>query len=167
MAKPKRRRLTDIHRAFIVQRLARFHTPKEAADALREEYGVSITPQSAEAYDPHKRAGRNIVRKWRTLFEDTRASYLTDFKNHIPEANKAVRVAQLAGMANAARARNNYVLARTLLEQIAKEVGNTFTNRHEITGAKGGPIKYQDMTDSEIDGRIEALLRRLVEAEKR
>ena len=50
-------KLKDEHKAFLVQRLAVFDTPKQAADALRIEFGVKLTPQGAEAHDPEKRAG--------------------------------------------------------------------------------------------------------------
>ncbi len=50
-------KLKDEHKAFLVQRLAVFDTPKQTAEALKTEYRVEISPQGAEAYDPEKRAG--------------------------------------------------------------------------------------------------------------
>ncbi len=50
-------KLKDEHKAFLVQRLAVFDSPKQAAEALKAEYRVEISPQGAEAYDPEKRAG--------------------------------------------------------------------------------------------------------------
>ena len=50
-------KLKDEHKAFLVQRLAVFDTPKQTAEALKTEYRVEISPQEAEAYDPEKRAG--------------------------------------------------------------------------------------------------------------
>ena len=40
-------------------------------------------------------------------------------------------------MATAAEDRGNMPLAAQLLEQAAKEMGNAFTNRHELTGKDG------------------------------
>ena len=40
-----------------------------------------------------------------------------------------------------------------MLEMIAKEIVGAFTNKHELTGAHGGPIRYADigdMTDEQI-----------------
>lgn len=44
-------------------------------------------------------------------------------------------------MADKAKGSGNLVLAATLLEQAAKEMGNAYTNRRELTGPAGGPIE--------------------------
>ena len=50
-----------------------------------------------------------------------------------------------------------------MLEQIAKEVGNVHTNRHEFTGKDAGPIKFQnidDMTDEQINLELKQIFAR-------
>lgn len=43
------------------------------------------------------------------------------------------------------------VLASSLLEQAAKEVGGSYTNRREVTGANGGPMEVRGLADFYAD----------------
>jgi hypothetical protein len=140
-------KLKDEHRAFLVGRLAVYDTPKQAADALKAAYGVEISPQGAEAYDPTKRAGNRLSERWRKLFDATRSSFLDNVED-IPAANKAVRVRKLARAADAFEQRGNYIAMARMLEQIAKETGGSFDNLRKIehTGKVGGPIQKEDVT---------------------
>lgn len=47
-----------------------------------------------------------------------------------------------------------------MLERIAKEMGNVHTNRREVSGHGGGPLRfdYSDLTDEQLDARIAQLL---------
>ena len=153
-------KLKDEHKAFLVQRLAVFDSPKQAAEALKAEYRVEISPQGAEAYDPGKRAGRRLSKLWRELFETIRERFL-DRIDEIPESHKAVRVKMLARAANNFESRGNYLAMANLLEKIAREMGGAFTNRRELTGKGAGPIQFEDvnnMTDDEIDQELRRLL---------
>ncbi|WP_244135862.1 DUF2280 domain-containing protein [Burkholderia vietnamiensis] len=49
--------LPDAIKVFIVQALACFDTISRTAKAVREEFGVEVSPQQCERYDPTKRAG--------------------------------------------------------------------------------------------------------------
>lgn len=42
----------------------------EAADAVKKEYGIEITPQSAQHYDATSNTGKNAAKKRQELFED-------------------------------------------------------------------------------------------------
>lgn len=164
MPRRSAKKLTEEQKAFVVQRLACWDTPAEAAAALKEEHGVELTPQGCEGYDPNKRAGRNVAKKWRLLFEQTRERFLKNLETEIPEANKAVRVRHLATAARAFKSRSNYVGMADMLERIAKEVGNVHTNRREFTGKDGKPIEHRDVTDysdEQLDAALNDLLRRL------
>lgn len=149
--------LKDPHKAFLVQRLAVFDSPKEAAEALKEYCGLEISPQRAEGYDPNKRAGRGLAKRWRELFQATRSEFLKHIEVHVPQANKAVRVKKLARAADAMEHRGNYVGMADMLERIAKEMGNVHTNRREITGKDGKPIQVQDMTEEQVDRELALL----------
>lgn len=129
-------KLNDGVRTFIVQALACFDTPSVVVKAVKEEFGQSITRQSVECYDPHKRAGRDLAKKWRAIFEQTRETFLED-TSKIGISHRAVRLRALQRMADKAEGQGNMVLASSLLEQAAKEVGNGFTNRRELTGKDG------------------------------
>lgn len=133
MAKAK---LNQEQQTFAVQSLACFDSPSVVAAALRKEYGVSITPQSIEAYDPTKKAGAKLAAKWRALFEETRKTFLEDTAT-IAISHRAVRLRALQRMAEKAEGQGNMVLAANLLEQAAKEVGDSYTNRRELTGKDG------------------------------
>ena len=158
--KKVRNRLNDYERAFVTRELACFGSPKDVAEALKQEFAVEVTPQAVERYDPTKRAGKNLSEKWREIFHQTREAFLAHFDEHIPLAHKAVRVRKLARAANYFERTGNYMAMARLLEQIAKEMGDAYTNRREFTGKSGGPIKYQDVADMTGD-QIEAELRLL------
>ena len=153
----KHKKLNAAMRTFIVTQIACYATPKETAEAVHEEFGIVITPQNVEKYDYTKYSGRECAQKWRTLFDHTREQFLQYMDKHVPEANKAVRVRQLANAARAFKGHGNYIAMADMLERIAKEVGNVHTNRHELTGKAGGPIKFQDidmMTEQQVDEEL-------------
>ncbi len=155
-------KLKDHHRTFLVRELACFAGPTEAAAALKEEYGIDISPQGAQHYDVTKDAGRRgqVAQKWHTLFHASRAAFLDNVVATIPEAHKSVRIQELAKASRQFKKKENYLAMARMLEQIAKEVGNVHTNRHELTGRDRGPIKYQavdDLTDEQINQEIEQI----------
>lgn len=120
--------LRDEVKAFVVQALACFDTPSQVVTAVKVEYGLDVTRQQCEAYDPTKYVGRNLHLKWRTLFEDTRARF-REQTAEIPIANRAYRLRALGRMAVKAENSKNMALTAQLLEQAAKEVGDVYVNR--------------------------------------
>ncbi|KAA2237685.1 DUF2280 domain-containing protein [Salinarimonas soli] len=138
--------LTDEVKAFIVQGLACFDQPSVVVEAVKAEFGQVVTRQQVEGYDPGKRAGAKLSEKWRAIFAETRKAFLEDTAA-IPVANKAVRLRILQRLVERAEARGNAPLVAELLEQIAKECGDAFTNRRELTGKGGGPIEAQVRPD--------------------
>lgn len=140
MADRPEAKLNDEARAFVVCALASFDAPSIVAAAVRKEFGLTITPQSVEAYDPTKRAGRKLSDKWKQLFEQARKTFLEDTSS-IPISHRAARLRALSRMATKAEDVGNMALAAQLIEQAAKEVGGAFTNRREIGGIGGGPIE--------------------------
>ncbi len=150
---PNPNRLDSVSRAFIVKQVACFATPKETAEALNEEFGIEISPQAVERYDHTKYAGRKCSKRWRELYELTRAAFLADVKAHVPEVNKAVRLRGLSAAARYYKSKGNYIGMAAMFERIAKEIGGSYTNRRELTGKKGGPVQYQpvaEMTDDDL-----------------
>lgn len=120
--------LSNEVKAFIVQALACFDTPSQVAAAVREEFGLEVTRQKCEAHDPTKRAGRDLAKRWVTLFEDTRKRFREETAE-IPIANRAFRLRVLGRMAEKAENMKNMALTAQLLEQAAKEVGDVYVNR--------------------------------------
>lgn len=120
--------LRDEVKAFVVQALACFDTPSQVVVAVKENFGLEVSRQQCEAYDPTKYVGRNLHLKWRTLFEDTRARFREETAD-IPIANRAYRLRALGRMAEKAENMKNMALTAQLLEQAAKEVGDIYVNR--------------------------------------
>lgn len=120
--------LSNEVKAFIVQALACFDTPSQVAAAVREEFGLEVTRQKCEAHDPTKRAGRDLAKRWVTLFEDTRKRFREETAD-IPIANRAYRLRALGRMVEKAESMRNLALTAQLLGQAAKEVGDVYVNR--------------------------------------
>lgn len=133
MAKAK---LSREQQTYVVQALACFDSPTVVAAALRKEFSVILTPQSIEAYDPTKKAGKNLADRWKNIFEETRKTFLEDTAS-IAISHRAVRLRALQRMADKAENQGNMVLASSLLKQAAEEVGGSYTNRRELTGKDG------------------------------
>lgn len=149
-------KLTHAQKVFIVQRLACFETPLEVSTALKAEYGIEVSKQAVEKYDPTKRAGEQLRKDLRDLF-DKRRKRFRDEIDDIPEANKTVRVRDLALAARAFKESRNYIAMADMLERIAKEMGNVHSNRRELTGKDGKPMQFEDvttMTDDELKAEL-------------
>lgn len=145
MTKSKKTRLTEDQKAFVVRELACFSSPKQVSAALMEEYGVLLAPQNVECYSPGKRAAQHLGAKWRELFDQCRKAFLAHMEDSVPEAHKAVRVKKLARAARAYETSRNYIAMADMLERIARECGNSFTNRHELTGKDGRSLQFEDV----------------------
>ncbi|MFT4056169.1 MAG: DUF2280 domain-containing protein [Novosphingobium sp.] len=135
-------KLTDDVRTFIVQALACFDTPSQIVTAVNQEFGLTITRQNVEKYDPTKVAGAKVAPKWRTLFEAARKSFVDD-SSQIAIAHRSTRLRALQRMATAAEGKGNFPLAAQLHKQAAEEMGNAYTNRREISGPNGKPIQTE------------------------
>lgn len=130
--------LTNEIRRYIVQALACFDTPSQIVADVKTEFGIVVTPQSVNTYNPTLRAGENLAKKWVDEFHEARAKFKENIQD-IPIANKAYRLRQLDKMFKGAG--GNKVLASSVLEQAAKEVGEAYTNKREITGKDGEAIQ--------------------------
>jgi hypothetical protein len=134
----KHEHLSFVLKREIVQRLARFDTPGQVVKAMKADYGIDLSPQRVQFYDPTSKNGAALSDDLKALFGETREKFLKELDN-IPIYNRAVRLRRLDRMATAAEDRGNMVLAAQLLEQAAKESGGAFTNKHqhELTGKDG------------------------------
>ncbi|WP_426289055.1 DUF2280 domain-containing protein [Ensifer adhaerens] len=146
MAKAK---LSDEVKTYIVQALACFDSPSVVSAAVKKEYGLDVSRQLVESHDPNKKAASGLAPKWRVLFEETRKTFLEDTAS-IAISHRAVRLRALQRMAEKAETQGNMVLASSLLKQAAEEVGNAYTNKREVTGKDGGPIRTETRTWREV-----------------
>ena len=133
--------LPDEAKRFVVQQLAMFETPSEGARSVKEEFGIEMSRQAVEAYDPGKRAGSALSQEFRELFAATRETFIADTAA-IGVTHKVVRLRTLARLIEKAEGRGNAVLVASLLEQVAKECGDAFTNKRQVeaTGKDGAPL---------------------------
>lgn len=121
--------LKDEVKRFIVQALACFDTPTQVVLAVKETFGVEVSRQQCEQYDPTKHAGRDLGVKWKAVFEDTRKRFREETAE-IPIANRAFRLRTMSRFIEKAESMKNIGLAMQILEQAAKEVGDVYVNRH-------------------------------------
>lgn len=119
-------KLTEEQKVFIVKALACFDTPSQVAEGVKEEFGIDVSRQLCATYDPTKYVGRNLCKKWRTIFAATRKRF-TEEVSDIPIASKAFRLRALGRIAE--RAGKNNILVMQALEQAAKESGGFYENR--------------------------------------
>ncbi|ATZ62937.1 DUF2280 domain-containing protein [Acinetobacter bereziniae] len=122
---------------FIVRSLAVFNTPTETVELVNQEYGVIVTKQQCEKYDPTKRAGENLSEELKKDFAKTREMFLGKPEN-IPIANLSVRLQRYENMFIGTK---NNVMKLKIQEQAAKDMGGQYTNRQEITGKGGEPLQ--------------------------
>lgn len=141
-------------KTFIVQGLATYMTPSEVAEAVNQEFGITVTRQQVAKYDPHKAAGINLAQKWKDLFKKFRDDFNTNIQA-IPIANKAYRLNMLDQMARDAKKSKNRPLAAALAEQAAKEMGDIYVNRNiNDNGMGGGDVPTPVSINIEVkDGR--------------
>jgi hypothetical protein len=133
-------RLEPNVQAYIVQRLACFDSPKQIADAVLDAFGVTIIRQRVEDYDPAKRP--KLAKKWVAMHAAMRSAFLEETAKE-PAAHRAVRVRRLGRMAERAEQKGNAVFAASLYEQIAKEVGDSYTNKRDVHAKLGGSLDVQ------------------------
>lgn len=131
----------------IVQALAKFDTPTKVAKDIKAAHGLELSVSRVHLYDPTTKNGQALSEELKTLFHDTRAAFLKDLDG-IGGANKAVRLRRLDRMAVLAEERGNLPLAAQLNEQLAKESGDAFTNRHKVehTGKDGKDLPAATVT---------------------
>lgn len=144
--------LRDEVKAFVVQALACFDTPSQVVTAVKVEYGLDVTRQQCEAYDPTKYVGRNLHLKWRTLFEDTRARF-REQTAEIPIANRAYRLRAMNRFVEKAESMKNIGLAMQILEQAAKETGDIYVNRANKEEAGDEPVIPTRIQVDVVDAR--------------
>ncbi|MCQ9090566.1 DUF2280 domain-containing protein [Vibrio alginolyticus] len=118
-------------KTFIVQGLACYESPSFLVDAVKVEFGITITPQQVQLYDPTKAAGKALSQKWVDLFNVTR-THFQEVISDIPIANKAYRLRVLDRMASKVEKMKNYNLAAQIIEQAAKECGDAYTNKRKL-----------------------------------
>lgn len=138
-------RLNKRVKLYIVRSLATYETPSETARGVQEEFGIEVTKQQCEAYDPTKKTGQDLSEEFKAEFYRV-CKEMNDNLSAIPIANIAYRLKRLQRFIDLEQFKENPVIVPSLMEQAAKEVGGLYTNRKEITGAGGGPLQSENVT---------------------
>lgn len=152
--------LNDEIRAEIVTRLAMYDTPKAIHDDLMTR-GIDVSHQAVCAYNPaNNSATRRLAQKWVDLFNITREQWLKELAAE-PIAHRAYRLRRLSEDYERARSgpQADLDVARKILEQAAKEVGNVYTNIAKVTGT----VQHQAMPERTADEARHLLADRLKE----
>lgn len=118
-----KRRLPEEVKRFGISLLARWETPTRVSEQIKEKFGIDITPQALEHYDPGKWAGRDLSEEYRRLFEAERTQYLkalgAPFVSH-----RIARLWRLQHACERAETDGNLSLVLQILEQARKECAN-------------------------------------------
>jgi hypothetical protein len=121
-------KLNEAHKIAIITALACFDRPSVVIAMMKKEYDIEMISSHVVYYDPTCYAGRNLKEKYTDLFHETRAA----FKAGViatPLADRAARVKSIERLAIAAEEAGNIKMALRAHEQIAKEVGDVYTNK--------------------------------------
>lgn len=144
MAASLSRALTEEQKVWLVQEFAVFAgTPTEIAEEFTKRFGRELDRRHCQQYDVsnpinHKRLSKKLI----DAFELTRTRFL-ETTTDIAIANKAWRLKELMAHYRTAKNKGNLKKATEILEQAAKEAGDSYTNRRELTGAGGGAIAME------------------------
>ena len=123
------RKLNGIHKDFVLRCLACGFQLQEVVDCVKDEFDIEVTRQNIHYY----------LKTYPDKVEALR-HVLAENIEQIPFAKKLTRVAYLDRMAKRQWRRRQYGEVRATLKQIAEEVGG-LVQKHELTGANGGPIE--------------------------
>jgi hypothetical protein len=145
--------LSDDVKRFAVQALACFDSPAQVIKDVQQEFGLTVTKQQLQAYNPSTVAGVRMSKNLKKIFDTTREAFLKDV-SAIPIANQSYRLRVLNRMLSKVETQGNIVVAAALMEQAAKETGGAFTNKQKLehTGKDGGPVQFaKEMSDMELE----------------
>jgi hypothetical protein len=130
------RKLNDEQKTYVVKRLAAYDRPAAIAHDLLEVFGVTVSPQAIEHYDPERPAGHDLAPRWREAFAEARKVFLAQTAD-LTHLEKPMRLRLRGRMAIAAWDEGNYRLANDILDAIAKEAGDVLNGKHGLFGPGG------------------------------
>ena len=132
-------KLTREQKIHVVRRLAAYDGPAEIARDLRKQFGIEITRQAIEQYDPTK--GSECAEEWADLFRNARQEYMGDKADRAGKSRRVERIVL----------RTFEVLADRILKGVDAEGRRMFAKRPE------------DITDDDRIAALQAFLDHLRE----
>jgi hypothetical protein len=109
-------------KTLITQALACGDTPTIVQRSIHAEFGLSLSLQCVEQYDPTKTAGQRLGAKYRAIFWATRMAWGKELAN-IGVAHRAFRLRALQRIVEKAEDSGDVRLMAKVLEQAARECG--------------------------------------------
>lgn len=143
-------KLNGEQKAFIVRALACFMVPSEIVGAVKEQFGVEISRQQAQSFDPTKAGGARLGQPLRDLFAATREEYIGSTYN-IGLSHLAYRLTKLSDLLDRAEESGNYALCLKILEMAAKEMGGWYVRRRDAGGKTDQPMTRLLAMNAPID----------------
>lgn len=125
---------------FIVEQNACDEKPSDVVKAVKEEFAIDITRQLVEHYDPTKAAGSQLSAKLAEHYWAVREKYERQEEER-GIGSISYRLRRLGVLERLAFSKGNSLEARECMKQAAEDKGGKYTNRREMTGAGGGPIR--------------------------
>ena len=125
--------------------LACFDTYSQVIEAMKSEFGVSVTRGALQFYNPECVAGKKLSEKLRALFYATRKR-MKDGDMDIPLEMSKYRMRIYQKLAERALDKGNTAMALQIIEQATKDHGGAYTNKREVTGKDGGPVAFTRIT---------------------
>lgn len=122
--------LTTEQKMLVIQRLACWRTPTEVATELKATFGIDVPLTTIVYYDPDT-AGTDLSKEFRELFKQLRSAYVQDTTN-IAISHRRKRIEELYDLYATDKKRGATALAANHLAQIAKEMGDVYTNRRTL-----------------------------------
>jgi hypothetical protein len=143
--------LTEAEKVEIVTRLACFESPADVRADFAER-GRVLTASQLAYYDPTNARAANLATKWRTLFETTRAAYVSDVSS-VAVAHRAHRLRRIGDAAERFARMGNVRGELDALEQAAKEMGGAYEGRRRVTGTLATPARldWDALTDAQVE----------------
>lgn len=130
-------RLTGEQKLHIVTALACFVSPSDVAREVREIWGIEVSRQRLQCYDPTTCAGLTLRDELREHFYQTRREYVGRAEE-IGVANQTMRLLRLDQIFNRHFEAGNLKEAAKILKQVAMDVGGKYS-RHPVSPARSAP----------------------------
>lgn len=142
-------------KVFVVTRLARFDTPQLIANLVKEYFGIAVTRQTIDGYNPDRPGAKTgqPAEMWVKIFRAEREKAKKDIDS-VGGSHLAVRVARLDRMATKLEEKGNTPAAAAILQQIAADIGGMYTNQRRVVieDPAGELAKLVGATKEEIEG---------------
>lgn len=124
-------RLTFDQKYFIVTCLAEFMTNTEINEQLRDVFGIQVSRQLLNYYNPLTANGSKMNSEWKALFQQKRSEFLQRM-NNIGVSQLPVRLRRIERAYERAIQRGNDKFALDCLRQAAEECGGKYTNTQNM-----------------------------------